>query len=196
MDRVHVVGGSIGDLWALRMAQRYPSRVGRVVLLGGGPVVAEVELPKIIRIIASPIGAVMVRVPDNAARLRSILEGNGHGASLADGRIPDEFIAWALASSREIGPMRAERAMVRSIVSWRSGWRPGLTVGSAELGRIEQPTLMVYGTADPVGTVEVWQRVLEALPHGTLKLIDGAGHVPWFDEPGEVGGQVRAFLAG
>jgi 2-hydroxy-6-oxonona-2,4-dienedioate hydrolase len=196
VDRAHVVGGSIGDLWALRIAQRHPSRVGRVVLLGGGPIVAEIEPPKFIKIIASPIGAVMVRLPDNAARLRSILQRNGHGASLADGRIPDEFIAWALASSREIGPMRAERAMVRTIVNWRSGWRPGLTVERAELGRIEQPTLMVYGTADPVGSVEVWQRMLGAVPHGKLTLIDGAGHMPWFDDPGEVGGQVRAFLAG
>lgn len=194
--RAHVVGGSIGDLWALRLAQHHPSRVGRVVLLGGGPVVPDVEPPKIIRIIASPLGAVMVRLPDNAARLRSILEGNGHGASLADGRIPDEFIAWSLASSREVGPMKAERAMVRTIVSWRSGWRPGLTVDSAELAQIEQPTLMVYGTSDPVGSVEIWQRVLGEMPHGRLTLIEGAGHVPWFDEPGEVGGQVRAFLGG
>jgi 2-hydroxy-6-oxonona-2,4-dienedioate hydrolase len=36
VDRACVVGGSIGNLWALRLAQTYPARVERLVLLGGG----------------------------------------------------------------------------------------------------------------------------------------------------------------
>jgi hypothetical protein len=50
--------------------------------------------------------------------------------------------------------MRSEREMVRAIVSWRTGARPGLTFADAELAAIRQPTLRVYGTADPVGTAE------------------------------------------
>lgn len=39
LERAHVVGGSIGNVWALRLAGEHPSPVGRVVLLGGGPIV-------------------------------------------------------------------------------------------------------------------------------------------------------------
>lgn len=37
VEKAHVIGGSIGNLWALRLAQARPSRVERVVLMGGGP---------------------------------------------------------------------------------------------------------------------------------------------------------------
>ncbi|MCA1843926.1 MAG: hypothetical protein LC792_12235 [Actinobacteria bacterium] len=42
------MGASIGDVWAL---------------LGGGPLLQDVPVPKIIRIIRSPLGRVMVRLP-------------------------------------------------------------------------------------------------------------------------------------
>lgn len=38
VDRAHVVGGSIGTVWALRLAAARPSRVDRAVLIGAGPV--------------------------------------------------------------------------------------------------------------------------------------------------------------
>jgi pimeloyl-ACP methyl ester carboxylesterase len=46
IDRVDVVGGSIGDAWALSLAERHPDRVGRVALLGGGPLVDAVKVPR------------------------------------------------------------------------------------------------------------------------------------------------------
>ncbi|HVF07567.1 MAG TPA: alpha/beta hydrolase, partial [Actinomycetota bacterium] len=45
VERAHVVGASIGDLWALRFAMAEPSRVERVVLLGGGPISPAVTVP-------------------------------------------------------------------------------------------------------------------------------------------------------
>jgi pimeloyl-ACP methyl ester carboxylesterase len=91
--------------------------------------------------------------------------------------------------------MRNERDMVRALVSGRT-FRPQLTFEDAELAAIGQPTLMMYGTADPVGTVDIWRRAMGALPRGELQLVDGAGHLPWLDEPVQVGGRVSDFLAG
>jgi 2-hydroxy-6-oxonona-2,4-dienedioate hydrolase len=88
--------------------------------------------------------------------------------------------------------MRNEREMVRALVSGRA-FRSGLTFQDAELAGIEQPTLYMYGTADPVGTVDVWRRVVGLLPRGELRLVDG-GHVPWLDDPSQVSGHVRHFL--
>jgi pimeloyl-ACP methyl ester carboxylesterase len=36
VDRAHLLGGSVGNLWALRLAQADPSRVQCLVLLGRG----------------------------------------------------------------------------------------------------------------------------------------------------------------
>jgi pimeloyl-ACP methyl ester carboxylesterase len=89
--------------------------------------------------------------------------------------------------------MRHERDMVRTIVSAR-GFRPGPTFDDAELGRIEQPTLHVLGTADPIGTIDTWRQTAALLPRGELKLVDDAGHVPWFDDPSRVASHIARFL--
>jgi 2-hydroxy-6-oxonona-2,4-dienedioate hydrolase len=193
LDRAHVVGGSIGNVWALRLAAQHPSRVDRIVLLGGGPVVREVPIPPIIRLLASPIGALMVRLPDKPERVRSILRQSGHGASLDDGRIPAEFIDWRVALARDTDSMRHERDMVRAIVSGHA-FRPGLTLEDSELAAIQQPTLYVYGSADPVGTVDIWRRVVGLLPRSELCLVDAAGHMPWFDDADGIAAGVSRFL--
>jgi pimeloyl-ACP methyl ester carboxylesterase len=54
----------------------------------------------------------------------------------------------------------------------------------------------VHGTSDvTVGSMESWQRVADALPYGELCLVDGAGHMPWFDDPTRVAAQIGRFLA-
>ena len=194
LERAHVIAGSIGNVWALRLASQHPSRVGRIVLMGGGPIVAEAAVPGIIRLLASPAGALMVRVPDNPARLRLILRKSGHEASLDAGRIPNEFIDWRVAVGRDTDSMRHEREMVCAIVKGKS-YRPGLTFDDAELAAIPHPTLHVYGTADhTVGSDEIWSRVADTLPHGELRLMEGGGHMPWFDDSTQVAKQVRDFL--
>ena len=194
LDRVDVVGGSIGDVWALSLAEHHPSRVDRIVLLGGGPVVAEVPVPGFIKLLRTPVGALLVRLPMMPDRLRSILRDSGHGASLEAGRIPGEFIDWRVALANDTPSMRHERDMVRSILG-RSGWRPGVMFEERDLARIGQPTLLVYGTADPTGNADLWRRVMAAMPRGELHVMDRAGHQPWFENAPGVGAQVSAFLA-
>jgi pimeloyl-ACP methyl ester carboxylesterase len=182
IDRVTVVGASIGDVWALALAHHHPSRVERAVLLGGGPLVAEFQAPRFIRLLASPIGAAIVRLPMSAGRTRSILRDSGHGPALDAGRIPDEFIDWRVAVSNGTPAMRNERAMVRSLLHGGE-WVPGLVFGPADLAAIEPPVVMIYGTADPAGDVAFWERLIASVPYGRLETVEGAGHMPWFDGP-------------
>ncbi|MDP8958951.1 MAG: alpha/beta hydrolase, partial [Actinomycetota bacterium] len=193
IERTHVAGASIGDVWALRLAQRHPSRVDRVILFGGGPLVPEIPVPTIIRLIASPIGALMVRGQEKPKRVRSILRRSGHGASLDAGRIPEEYVDWRGALSRFTRTMPNERDMVRALVRGKA-FRPGLVFEDDELAGIGHPVLMVYGSEDPVGWVEIWRRFAGRLPQGELHLVDGGGHFPWYDDPPGVGRRVREFL--
>ncbi len=120
LERAHVVAGSIGNVWALRLAARYPSRVGRIVLMGGGPIVSEVEVPGIIRLLASPAGALIARAFGKPARVRSILRqsGTARASPPAASRTSSSIGArpWA------VRPFdRHEREMVRAIVTGRRG---------------------------------------------------------------------------
>jgi hypothetical protein len=51
-------------------------------------------VPPIIRLIASPAGALFVRLTGNRAATRAMLRGNGHRPSLDNGRIPRAWIDW------------------------------------------------------------------------------------------------------
>jgi pimeloyl-ACP methyl ester carboxylesterase len=83
--------------------------------------------------------------------------------------------------------------MVCAIVRGKS-YRPGLTFENAELAAIQPPTLLVYGTSDPVGSVDIWKRIAGVLPRGELHLVEGAGHMPWFDNSTRVVEEVGHFL--
>lgn len=70
-----------------------------------------------------------------------------------------------------------------------------VTFEDAELAAIRQPTLHVYGIADPVGSADIWKRVAGVLPRGELRLVEGAGHMPWFDDSTRFAEEVGHFLA-
>jgi pimeloyl-ACP methyl ester carboxylesterase len=193
VSRVDVVGASIGNLWALRLAEAHPSMVRRVVLLGGGPLTPEIQVPPFIRLLRSPIGAIITRIPERAGMFRKQLAGQGHGSSLAEGRIPDAFVDWHVAMSATTDWARNEREMVRRIVN-RRGFAPGLVPDDSAPQRMMHPTLMVYGTADPSGTTDVWKRFVAKMPHAELELVEDGGHLVWYDDPAGVGRRIQGFL--
>jgi pimeloyl-ACP methyl ester carboxylesterase len=195
IERADVVGHSIGDVFALRVALHHAGRIRRVVLLGAGPIVQEAGVPLAIRLIASPLGAVMGQLIKRRAATAAMIRGSGHSPSLDDGRIPDVFIDWRTAVNRETDSMRHEREMVRTIVAGR-GYRADVVFTKAELAAITQPALMMYGTADAVGSPSLWTDVMDRMPRGTLSVVEGAGHMLWLDEPRRVGSEMREFLAG
>ena len=55
--------------------------------------------------------------------------------------------------------------------------------------------LYVYGTGDPESTVERVKDLVGMLPQAELHLLDGGGHLPWLDDPREVGDRIGRFLA-
>jgi pimeloyl-ACP methyl ester carboxylesterase len=192
VNQADVVGASIGNLWTFRLAQYEPARVHRVMMLGGGPV-AEFPIPRFIRLLASPIGAVMVRLPTPPRAHQSQLEAIGHGRSVAAGRM-DDFIAWRTAFARETPSLRHERAMVQSLIGG-SGWRAGVIPTDADVAALGHPVRMLVGSEDPTGSLEVWRRFTGRLRNGELDVLDGAGHMPWWDDAEAVGRSVRTFLA-
>lgn len=184
VERADVIGASIGALWALRLAQHQPSRVERLVLLGGFPN-AEVPIPTFIKLLRSPVGALMVRLPMRAGMLRQQLIALGHAGALERGDL-DGFIEWRLAFQRETSSMHHERDMVRAIAGG-DGFRPGVTMTRDDLATIPHSTLMVFGANDPTGTVETWRRFVDAMPAAELSVVDDAGHSPWWDDAHAVG---------
>jgi 2-hydroxy-6-oxonona-2,4-dienedioate hydrolase len=195
IERAHVVGQEVGAAWALGLAAAHPARLDRLVLMGAAPLLHEQPVPTFLKVLASPIGALIVRLPQSRGQARSILRQDGHGASVEAEQIPDAYLDWHVALMRETPTMRNERALIRATLG-RGGWRPEVTFEASELARLQQPMLYVYGTNDPESTVDRVRHVVGLLPAAELHLIEGAGHLPWLDDPGQVGARVSGFLAG
>ncbi len=194
VGRVHIVGGSIGDLFAIRFAQAHPDRVGGIVLAGGGPLTDAIEPPTFIKLLRSPLGQIMIRIPQKPGMVRKQMQGLGHKTSLDQGLIPDELIELYSSTARHTNAMRHERDLVKNILD-RGGFVNGFTLDTDELQTIMTPTLVVYGSEDPVGNVEIWERFAETLGNGTLHIMTDSGHLNWYDKPNESATQITRHLA-
>jgi pimeloyl-ACP methyl ester carboxylesterase len=190
----HLVGQEVGAVWSLALATAHPNRVERMVLTGAAPLLRDQPVPTFLKVLASPIGALIVRLPQSRGQARSILRQDGHGASVEAGRIPDAYLDWHVALMRETKTMRNERALIRATLG-RGGWRPEVTFDAGELAQVQQPVLYIYGTGDPESTVDRVKDLVGRLPRAELHLIEGGGHLPWLDDPTQVGARIAHFLA-
>lgn len=181
VERAHLVSNSMGGLFALRTAAAHPDRVRSVTHFGwslGSPVAA---LPLFMRVathrLFTPLAA---RLPASRASVRAMLRATGLADAIDSGRFPAVGIDWNVAVQNFTDTRRNEFSLGNG-----AGLREqmvALEVPPATLAAVTAPVRIVFGTADPFGTVATMQALAEALPHGELDVWDGDGHAPWLDD--------------
>jgi pimeloyl-ACP methyl ester carboxylesterase len=62
------------------------------------------------------------------------------------------------------------------------------------LGQIEQPTWVICGAEDSLLPVIRHEFIAQMIPNATLKVVDGAGHLPTLEQPDQMNDILRAFL--
>ena len=65
-----------------------------------------------------------------------------------------------------------------------------------DLARVGAPTLLVWGERDPLIPPSIGDVMRAEIPDSRLLVIEGAGHNPMFDRPGDFNRALLAFLAG
>ncbi|GAA3648884.1 alpha/beta fold hydrolase [Microbacterium marinilacus] len=65
----------------------------------------------------------------------------------------------------------------------------------ARYGEIDEPVHIVWGTADTWIPVDRAHRLAEAIPHASLTLVEGAGHLIQLDAPSELATELSDWLA-
>lgn len=75
-------------------------------------------------------------------------------------------------------------------------WRPYLHNPSLPhyLGRVDTPTLLVWGRQDAIIPLECGELFAKALPNAQLKVIENCGHSPALEKPGDFLAVVNDFL--
>ncbi len=194
LERVPVVGTSLGGMWALCLALDAPDRVTAVASLGvpavalpgmhGDPFFTALSTPGIRRLLAR------MRSPSVAMTRRSAARGViGPGATE---RAPDGFFEVAHEGMRQPGWRTA--MLTHMQLAMRFGRpRPENFLSDAELRQLAVPVLMIWGDEDPYGGPEIGRRACELLPDARLEVIPGR-HAPFLDDPERCGALIDELV--
>lgn len=169
IERVSVIGQSLGGAITLVFAGRYPSRVERAVSVDSGP-----WMPPFMVLMLTPgIGETILarsdywpERPDQPAlygeRLRAVYRIRGTRQNL----------------------LRAIRGQF---------FRDGLTYLGA-MSRVQCPTLLVHGGADDIIPIRAAASLRRLIKNSEMVVLDGAGHFSMQDSPQRFLQEVRRFL--
>ena len=181
IERTHVVGTSLGGMIAQELVLGWPERVDRLVLActtPGGPRAFPMPAPTI---------RLMAKAPfmSRDVALRRFVEN-----ALADETVArrpelvEQILAYRLASPPDPAAWQAQAAAGMSFDAFD------------RLGEIRAPTLVVTGTADIVVDPRNSQLLGERIPGARLELVEGTGHLFFWEEPERFLRVVSEFLAG
>jgi len=176
-----VIGHSLGSIIAQTFAEYWPERTDRIVLVSstGG----------------RPPGSTAPPQFDFAAEIRK----------LKDPIDPDSpfMIAW-WDSPTPVNPDFIRRQRQDSAAIPLKIWLavldqalPGATTYTdlqSTLPRLKAPTLLIWGSKDPLMEEPVRKTLREALPGAQVKIFEGLGHNPFWEDPAAVARVINAFL--
>lgn len=168
IDRVHLVGFSLGGYLAAQIASQHPERVKTLTLVAPAGMRSK-EHPTL-DVLATPGDQIVGMLASNFEVLKPWLPAG-----------PDpEFMG---------ARYRESTTMARLL--WEKPWDPKF---KRYLHRIKAPTLIIWGDEDrivPLQHSELWRRVL---PNAKVQIFKGAGHLV-LDEKPEAVNAVAAFAA-
>ncbi len=190
LESVLLVGASGGGIWATWYALAHPERVHGLVMLGSVPVLPGGRAPLPLRLAATPgVGDLMVRGMKPGRRmLLRMMASVGEADTIL--RHPD-LIDSLVAGARDPVAAQANLAELRALISPR-GFRASMRLGREDLGRLDMPTLMIWGDHDPVVPLVHARMAAAEIPHARLEVLP-AGHVPQLGNPDRVAVLLEEF---
>ena len=190
IDRVTIVGHSLGGGVAMQFAYQFPELVERLVLVNSGGLGREVNL--VIRAAGLPGSELVVPLLASAPA-----RGAGRLLAAALGAVgirPDTDAREAAASLASLshGPTRrAFLGTVRTLVNAR-----GQQVQASDRLYLTEdvPTMVVWGEKDSIIPISHGHEAVDAMPKARMEVFDGAGHFPHIDEPERFADLLAAFV--
>lgn len=191
IDRVTVVGHSLGGGIAMQFFYLFPERVDRLVLVSSGGLGREVNL--VLRSATLP-GAAPVLSLIASTHVLSRVEALGRGASKIGWRPGADLNAiwqgFSGLSDRE--SRRAFLATTRAVIDIGG---QTITAHDHLEGVLPIPTLVVWGSKDRM--IPAWHALSlqQAAPDCRVELFEGAGHFPHLEDPDRFARVLRQFIA-
>jgi pimeloyl-ACP methyl ester carboxylesterase len=177
LQRVDVLGWSMGGMIAQALATQHPTQVGRVVLAATQPGTG--------RALPIPSAAAADAVSTDPADVLSVLFPPGQG------RAEEAYVSGILSYPGYYGaPRTIVAAQSAAIESWMSGADPSGHRADA----IRSPTLVADGTLDALDPLANDRMLATAIRGARLALYPGAGHGFLFQDAAPFASRLRTFL--
>lgn len=191
VDRVTVVGHSLGGGVAMQFAYQFPERCERLVLVssaGMGP-----EVHPVFRL-AATLGAgpglqLLSTLPVRAAVMAAapVVRRLG-GAGLG----PD--LDYVLGRYSQFAKRTARQAFLRTIRAGADYSGQAITMLDRSYLAVNLPTLIIWGSRDGIIPSSHAKVAQKALTGSRLEIFDGAGHFPHHHDPGRFVKIVEGFM--
>lgn len=192
VDKVTVVGHSLGGGVAMQFAYQFPQMLERLILIGAGGVTKDVNIA--LRFASLPIGGealALLRLP----LVMPVLHAAGQilgGVLGPNGTASD--INNALRILTDLPEPTASAAFtrtLRAVVDWR-----GQVVTMLDRCYLTEsvPVQLIWGDRDVVIPVSHAHMAHAAMPGSRLEIFEGSGHFPFHDDPDRFVTLVRRFI--
>ena len=190
IERVTLVGHSLGGGIAMQFFYLFPERVERLVLVSSGGLGPEVSW--LLRSATLP-GAAQVLSVLASAPVVSRVDALGRGAWKVGWR-PGADIGEIWRGFSSLGDRESRRAFLattRAVIDIR-----GQTISARDHveGAPPIPTLIVWGSKDHMIPPSHALNVQDELPDCRVELFEGAGHFPHLDDPDRFTRVLREFI--
>ncbi|MET4431507.1 alpha/beta hydrolase [Mycolicibacterium sp. 624] len=192
IERVTVVGHSLGGGVAMQFAYQFPQLVDRLILVGAGGVTKDVNVA--LRIASLPMGSealAALRLPMvlPAVQLVGRVGGALFGKTGVGRDIPN--MLRILADLPEPTASSAFARTLRAVVDWR-----GQVVTMLDRCYLTEsvPVQLIWGSKDSVIPVSHGRMAHAAMPGSQLEIFEGSGHFPFHDDPDRFVALVETFI--
>jgi 4,5:9,10-diseco-3-hydroxy-5,9,17-trioxoandrosta-1(10),2-diene-4-oate hydrolase len=185
IEKVHLLGNSLGGGTATRFALSYPDRVGRLVLMGPGGLSLNLFH-------ADPTEGVQrlmeFSMDPTRERLRAFISSMVVNQEL----VTDELVEERFADATAPGSLEAMRSMGASF--WNPEWAEDGMLWR-EVHAIRKPTLLTWGREDRVNPLDGALVALKQIPRAQLHVFPNCGHWAQIEAAEEFAQVCTTFLA-
>jgi len=165
-----------------------------MVMLGCPAVILDTSAPLPMRLMSARLlgrHLVKLMVPANPTKARDLPGFLGHPEQV--GRSwPEAMAETVYRFGRLPHFQRSWCALLRRFLRL-GGTNPEMRIGPDELRSVAHPTLFLWGSEDPFGSVDAGRDAATLMPSARVEVV-GRGHLPWWDDPEQCARILRDFL--
>jgi pimeloyl-ACP methyl ester carboxylesterase len=188
IERMSLIGHSMGGAIAISIALEMPDTVNRLVLVDSAGLTS--QLPLAYRLTSRPLAGEMIAHMVTRASLRHGLQSIFYNPKV----LTEEMLDLAFTNACRPGVKKTLLRILRNYLSL-AGPRPEAIL-TRRLPELRMPILFIHGTHDRIFPLRQVRKAFTLAPNAEVKIMSRCGHCPQIERPVLFNETVTDFLEG